>query len=153
MFNYNFRSQIKLYQNFGRLGGGSADVPDIVALAEHIDGYLAGWAQMQISLQLKAYNNDAIATGNQKDCVTARFNFYNSADPTEKMTLVIPCFKTVSDDGTKSAEILKAELGAWLAQSGDLRNQNGIVMDRYKASGLSAVRDVFVSDTASTSRT
>lgn len=157
MYNYNFRSPIRLYQNFGNFGGDYTEKDDLVNIATHIDGYLAGWAQMQLSFQIKAFNNDAIKSSAYKDCVTVRLNFYNSANTAETMTLVIPCFQTgqgvKGEAGYKSAGVLKDELGEWIALQNKLRNKNGVLMDSYKASGVSVVRDVFAVDTASTNKT
>lgn len=146
MFSYSFRSPIKLYQNFGVFGGGEADSTNMVVAAELIDTYLVEWAKMQLSLQLKSYTQDAVKTTAYKDCVTVRINLYNSADPSEKFTLTIPCFKT-ANAGAK-----KDELGLALAALGTIKNKNGVIMDTYKASGVSAVRDVFVADTTSNAR-
>ena len=157
MFNYNFRSPIKMYQNFGNIGGGEADKQDLVNIAEHIDGYLAAWAQMQLSLQIKSFDNDAIQASASKDCVTVRLNFYNSADTKETYTLVIPCFKThdgnKGEAGYKSAGQLKDELGEWIASTNKLKNKNGVVMNMYKSAGVSVVRDVFAIDTTSIAKT
>jgi len=146
MHSYSFRSPIKLYQNFGVLGGGQEDSSALVIAANLIDTYLVPWAQMQVSLQLKSYTQDSIKTTAYKDCVTVRINLYNAADPDEKLSLTIPCFKT-ADAGAK-----KDELGLALAALGTIKNKNGVIMNTYKAAGVSAVRDVFVVDTASNAR-